>query len=228
MRNLSNLETQCERVLDHRITFASFMRATKTEFTRMAKHLLRRWVPPTWMTPEDLVQELYLGAWIMFFGPTPFDPSRGVKLSKYIAWNAMGHAKRALHKARGAQLHGSADCNPSNIEKPFTAFDRDDREGESFVDLLVADEPNAEQVMIVAETRSEAIERAMRSCNTARERVAIIALDQGGSVDGAGRVLYDDFDTRIALRLGSEEHATRYVTRAASAVADRLGPQSAS
>ena len=180
------------------------------------------------MTPDDLTQELYLGAWIMLFGPKQFDPSRGVKLSKYVVWNAMSHAKRSLHKARGAQLHGSADCNPSHIEKPFTAFDRDDREGESFVDLLVAEEPRADQVMIMMETRGEAIERAMRACSTSRERVAIIALDMGGSVDGAARVLYDDFDTRIALRLGSEDHAARYVMHAASTVADRLDTQVAS
>ncbi len=224
----NNLETQCAKVLAHSITFAAFVDATRVEFTRMAKHLLRRWIPPAWMVPEDLIQELYLGAWLTLFGTHPFDPARGIPLAKYIMWNAMSHAKRALHKARGAKLSGSADRNPSHIEKPLSSFGHDAEAGDHILDQLISDEPLAEQIMIMAESREEAVDKAMRACSTARERVAIIALEQGGDVDAAGRVLYDDFDTRIALRLGSEDHATRYVTRAATRVATKLDASFAS
>ncbi len=217
----TNLEKQCTSVLAKRITFNAFMTATRNEFTRLAHALIRKWTPPSWADIGDIVQELYIGAWTTLFGKKPFNPARGVKLSRYVVFNAMSHAKRALHKARGAKLSGSADRNPSHIEKPLSAYGAAD-EGELLLERLLDDEPVAEQIMIMAETREEAIDRALRACTSARERVAIIAIEEGGDMDGAGRVLYDDFPTRIALRLGSEEHAARYVSRAAHDVAARL------
>lgn len=219
---VSNLENQCTRVLAKSITFGAFIHATRTEFARLAQALIRRWNPPAWVTTEDVVQDLHFGAWTTLFGKKPFNPARGVKLSRYVVFNAMSYAKRALHKARGAKLSGSADRNPSHIEKPLSAFGTRGDEGDLLLERLLDAEPAAEQIMIMAETREEAIDRALRACTCAHERVAIIAIEQGGDVDGAGRVLYDDFPTRIALRLGSEEHAARYVSRAAHEVAARL------
>lgn len=213
---MTNLEKQLALVLDGRITYGAFVSTTRREFTAMACFLARRWIPPTWMVPDDIAQELYLGAWLAIWG---YDPTRGKKLGEYVVYNAMSYAKRALHKARGAKLSGSADRNPSNIERPLASFGDD---GEALAEMLLAQEPAAEQVMIDAEHRSESVERALQACETSRERVAILAISEAGDVDSGGRLLYDDLDTRIALRLGSEEHAARYITHAAGAVARRL------
>lgn len=221
----TNLEKQCALVLAKRVGYDAFVNATRREFLGLAASLLRRWAAP--MPTEDVVQELYLGAWLTFFPKDPskrFDPKRGTPLHKFIVFNAMSHAKRAIHKARGAKLSGTADKNPSHIETPLSALGRGEEDGDVLLNLVLFAEPIAESALIGRELREEAVERALRACTSARERVAVraLALAEGGDVDGAGRVLYDDIDTRIALRLGSEEHATRYVTSAALAVASRL------
>lgn len=217
-----NLETQCEQVFAGRINFTAFFRATHAEFTRMANHLLRRWVAPAWEGVEDLVQELYLGAHEALFGEKHWDPKRGVPIARFVVYNSMSYAKRKLHKARGAKLSGSADRNPSRFELPLSSLGADAYYGDYCLDRLLSEQPDAEQTILVAEQREKSITRALAACKTPRERIAIIALEEGGDVDGAGAVLYDDFPTRIALRLGSEEHATRYVMRAAQSVACRL------
>jgi hypothetical protein len=222
--NTKNLERQLARVLAHPSTFPSFVSATRTEFARMAAYLARRWTPPAWVAPEDMIQELYYGAWIALFGKKPFDPTRGKTLAQYVVYNAMSRAKRALHKARGAKLCGSPDRNPSRMEIPFSAAGLGTFADTTFVESLLgaSDAPTAERIMIMEESREEAVAKAMLACNTADQRVAIIALSEGRDVDAAGRLLYDDFETRIALRLGSEERAVHYIMREASAVASNL------
>jgi DNA-directed RNA polymerase specialized sigma24 family protein len=223
-----NLEKQCEQVLAGRITFTAFFRATHAEFTRMANYLLRRWVAPIFQSAEDIVQELYLGAHGAMFGDKPWDPSRGVSLTRYVVYNAMAYAKRKLHKARGAKLSGSADRNPSCFEIPFSLLGADATFADYFGDHLASDTPDPEHLIERAQEKRDSIARALAACETPRERIAIIALEEGGDVDGAGAVLYDDYPTRIALRLGSEQHAARYVARAAQSVAQRLDVATAS
>lgn len=224
----ANLEKHLALVLTKRIGYDTFVAATQREFGALACSLTRRWAPPSSVTVEDVVQDLYFGAWLTLFPKNPakrFDPTRGVSLRRFVVFNAMSHAKRALHKARGAKLSGTADKNPSHIERPLSSMggnDDADDDGYGWIAALLSEEPVAEAAFISREEREESVQRALRACTCARERVAVLALAEGGDVDGAGRVLYDDLDTRIALRLGSEEHATRYVTGAALAVASRL------
>lgn len=218
----SNLEKHLALAHCGAITFRALVEATKSEYTSMACYLMRRWTPPMWMVPDDLVQELYFGTHLVL---PKFDAKRGKTIGQFVVFNSMSRAKRALHKARGAKLSGCADKNPSHIDRPFASFGE---EGEALVESLLADEPAAEQIMIAMQDRNEHVARALGACEDTHEEIAILAIAQGGDVHAGARVLYDDFRTRVSLRLGSEEHALRYVVRAASAVADRLDASDAS
>ncbi len=208
-------------MLDGRITYAVFARATRREFERLANHLLRRWAPPAWYVADDVVQELLLGAWSCMWD---WCPKLGPTLSRYVVYNAMSHAKRALHKARGAKLSGTSDKNPSRFERPLSSFGLDG-DGEAMAESILAEEPLAERLMIEREEeearRAEAVTIALDACRTPTERAVILAIAATGDASGGAEVIYSDIDARIDLRLVSEDHALRLVLRTASAVVTR-------
>lgn len=217
-----NLDRQLALAFDGRITFAAFVAATRTEFVAMACSLMKRWIPPASMAPDDLVQELYLGAWLCMWD---FDATRGPSITQYVVYNAMSFAKRELHKARGAKLSGSADRNPSRMERPLASFGDD---GDAISESILAEEPIAEQVMIAFEDRAAAVARALAACTTSREVQAISAIVTAGDVHAGACAIFNDMHERIELRLSSEEHAARYVVQTAAAVTRRLADASAS
>lgn len=215
---MSNLEKMLTLVRDGQIGFAEFVHKTQSEFARMACHLMRRWASPEWFTLEDMMQELYAATWKYL---PKYKSSFGVKLSRYIVFNAMAVAKTQLHKARGVTISGTPDKKRSNIETPLTMFG-DDGEGEALMTSILNESPRAEDALIAEEDRKQAITVALKTCTSENERYAVLAIREAGSLDDAGRVLYDDFDHRIDLRLHSEAHADRFVLRQARAVARRL------
>ena len=88
---------------------------------------------------------------------------------------------------------------------------------------ILAEGARAEEELMEAQVRSRAATRALKACTSKQERYAVLAILESGSLDTAGRLLYDDVDHRTALRLGSEEHADRFVDKHARAVALRIG-----
>jgi hypothetical protein len=221
---VTNLERQLTQLVDGRITFTAFRNATRREYEKMATYLMRRWIPPSWCVLEDVVQELYLGTWIWTWEWQDF---RGPSLSRFVVFNAMAHAKRALHKARGAKLSGSQDRNPSHIERPLSSYGVDG-EGDAMAELLLAEDAIAETKLVQVEERKASVAVVLGACETTSERIAILAIAEAGDVDGGGALLYDDLDARLALRLASEEHAARFIARVASGVVERLEMSSAS
>lgn len=215
---MSNLKEMLMLVRDGRIDFGEFVAGTRNEFRAMACHLMRRWTPPEWFTLDDIEQELYLGAWKYV---PKFDPSRGVALDRYIVFNAMSCAKTQLHKARGVTISGSPDKKASNVETPLTFFG-DDGEGEALMTSILSENAKAEAELIDDEERKRAVAVALQACESSKERYTVLAIREAGSLDAAGRLLYDDIDHRITLRLASEEHADRFVLRHARAIASRV------
>lgn len=213
----TNLERQLARVRDGEIDFGQFVPATRREFRAMALYLLRRWRSPDWFTVEDVEQELYVEAWRHVW---KFDPSRGVSFTKYITWNVMGAAKRELHRARGAGLHGSPDRRPSRFESNLSSFG-DDGEGDALL-VGLAEPAHAEDAAIAAQECRRAATSALAACASPSERYVVLAIREAGTVDGAAQVLYDDVDHRTTLRLGCEASAERFVRRHALAVAMRV------
>lgn len=212
---------QLEEVLllvrDGRISFTEFVHETKSQFRAMAGYLARKWTPPTWMPVEDIEQELYLGAWHAIWDWEPIG-NRHVTITRYVVWNAISDAKRELHKARGAKLSGSPDRNPSRMETPLAAM----HEGEQLAINVLSAPPEQESLIVAFEERESAIDRAIKACLTERERMVMIAVVNTESIEEGARVLYDDVDTRLKLRLGSEDAAERLVYRDACLVAERL------
>jgi hypothetical protein len=215
---MSNLERRLEMIRDRRIDFGEFVTCTRGEYRAMAMHLMRKWQTPEWFLIDDVEQELYLETWRVI---GKFQPERGTSLTRYVVFNSMSAAKRAMHKARGAGVHGSPDKRASNVERTFASF-RDDDESDALMASILAEGPRAEEDLIESRERKLAATRALKACETKQERYVVLAIRESGSLDTAGRLLYDDMDHRIALRLGSEEHAERFVQKHARAVALRI------
>lgn len=222
---MSNLEDQLVLVRDGQIDFGEFVAHTRREFRAMAINLTRRWTPPEWFTLSDLEQELYLGAWNFVWR---HDPTRGASLSRYVVYNAMNAGKRQLHMARGVTLSGNADKRTSNIEVTASVIGSDndvlDSDFRDFMEIVIdEDGQHAEEILVAEATRKESVAQVLRACESKQERCTVLAIRDAGSLDAAGRLLYDDMNYRIALRLSSEEHADRFVLRHARAVARRVG-----
>lgn len=214
----TNLQNQLQLVHDEKIDFGEFVARTRREFHAMAMHLARRWTPPEWFTISDLEQELYLGAWKYVWR---YDASKGTTLSRFVVYNAMTSAKTQLHKARGVTISGSPDRKLSTFEIPLSAFG-EEGEGDLMLASLFSDEDKAEEKLIDNQHRKESVAKILKACETKQERYTVLAIREAGSLDAASRLLYDDMDHRIALRLVSEEHASRFVMRHAYAVAARV------
>lgn len=223
---MSNLENMLWLLRDGRVDFGAFVVATRTEYRAMARYLLRRWPSPEWFSAEDAEQELYVETWRHVWGYAgadggyvDFDPSRGVTLSRWVVYGAMGKTKRALHKARGVTISGSPDRKLSRVETPASFLGE---EGAALIESILATPATAEHELSQAEETRRAATRALRACATPKERYAVLAIREAGSLDGAGRVLYDDVDHRTTLRLGCEAQAERFITKHAGQVARRI------
>jgi DNA-directed RNA polymerase specialized sigma24 family protein len=93
------LKPHIEALHEKRMTFAEFERATRAEWTKVARWLHRRWPVPLAVEDEDLVQQLLLAAWraVGFY-----DPSRGVAVKAFVFWSAVTDTKRWINEQRGA------------------------------------------------------------------------------------------------------------------------------
>lgn len=215
-----NLEKMFGLLFNGEIDFKFFVDNTKVEFAKLAMSLARRWRLPMWHDLDDVQQDLKLGVW-KYIHKYDAIRAKGKSLSWFVVFNAMAFAKTNMHKARGVTISGSPDRKVSCIEIPVSQFG-DDGDGDALLESILAEGAEAENALIAEETRVEAVTRALKVCQNSRERFAVLAIREAGSLDAAGRLLYEDFDHRIALRLPSEEHANRFVYRQARVVADRL------
>lgn len=154
-----NLSDRAAELLGGKIGFSAYAAAVRVEYERMAAMLLRRWAPPSWVDRDDVVQDMFYATWDKIWS---YDPG-GADLGAYVVWSAVSGAKRRLHKARGAILHGSPDRNLSRFEVPLSAISRDG----------AADGDRAE-------TLDEVMGRVMRLAET--EEAAADLVDEGARV----------------------------------------------
>ena len=187
------------------ITFEQLVEQTDMRWKNAAGYLAKRWTPPGWFTCEDLKQEVVLGVWEVLW---KYEDGRGPSFARFVAWNAMGRAKRKLHKARGATLHGREDSNPSRHEPIATEHD---------YARLIDDGDQEFQA-----SRTEATARALAICETPLERASLIALSAKPSFAAAAHALYNDDISREQFQLKNVEHAHRAIVRCATSIAERL------
>lgn len=221
---MKRLEKVLRQLWAQEIGFVEFKRESHADFNRVARHLMRRWQLPEWFTIEDVEQELYLGAWRTV---PKFDPSRGVTLSRFTLYGAISTTKRAMHRARGAARSRTPDRTPSCFELPASRLVAEDAEGSgaAFFDIVAANvstAPTIEEKIISVEEVQRSATKALKACRSRRERRVVLAIRSSGSLDNAGRYLYDDIDRRVENRLGSETQADRFVRWYARAVARRV------
>lgn len=186
-----------------RIDFTEFVGETRMRWRCLAQNIMRHWRTPSWMSLEDIEQELYVAAWRFVW---KFQEGRGPSLARYVVYNAFDKAKKKVHKARGASLSGNADSNRDNIEKVFGAWGED---ADGFVDAIL--NVPAWQIDYVA--RVEAVEQAQAKCVTVTEKLVVGAFAGSDSVIDVAMLLYSEAATRLACEFSSELHACRVVER---------------
>lgn len=213
---MTTLDESLRSLRDGRSTANHFFQNTQALWNRLARYLLRRWRAPEWVAPEEIVQELMLGAWQFVWS---YDETRGVPLSHYVKWNAIDYAKKKLHRMRGAKLSGDADRNPGRWEIPLSRLSSrsDDDSTVDLDDFLVQE---AQQSDVVEVKRN--YERAQESCRSVVEAWVLESLVEGYDLAESAVRLYDDPLSRSRLGFRSEKQAGRAVAEAAVALADRM------
>ena len=181
--------------------FDAFVRRTEAHWMRLATWLAARWVRPTWMTEDDVRQELVFGAWRAF---ERFDASRSSNPWRYLTWNAIALTRHAIRRARlgGKRTH-------SDESRPMR---------ECLCDLPEEIEALAESRKSICGISTEAridgsrsLLRRSRDAGTMRERMVCHCLASAASIEGAVEELDSDPGVRLALRIDSAEHAERIV-----------------
>lgn len=200
---------------DGRLDFTTFARATRPSWEKLARYLLRRWKAPAWVEPEEIIQELLLGAWESVWCYSEH-LAQGRTLDEYVEWNATDKAKKKLHKMRGAKLSKNADANASRYETPLSSFEATSE----WLDGLLHED--AEQHDIV-----ERKQRVERACRTEAERRAMRALSETGDIVRGAILLFEDDEARALCGLRTARDAGRFVASTAFAVAQRLNRQAA-
>jgi DNA-directed RNA polymerase specialized sigma24 family protein len=177
-----------------RITEGQFFHATKKDWEHMARYLLKRWKAPTWYEADEVEQELKLAAWKHVWKyEGPENPPE--LLAKYVIWNALDGAKKKLHKARGAILHGNADSSLSRFETPTDFLDW----GDLAPSVQATQLEDLEAAVRLATARSH--------CRNTTERIVLDALVDAGDIVGAAVLLYEREDVRAACGLVLPQHA---------------------
>lgn len=196
------------------MTFVQFERATRLEWYRLAAYLLRRWQAPAAAGLDDLVQEMLLEAWRVV---GRYDPRRGVRLDKYVTWNAVNVAKKWLHRQRRA--YKLDDRSPSRHPLCLSSLDEDaPRRLEPVADCDVEEEADRTRQIAVALSRlTDELDREL----------FLRLVDARGDLDRAARAVSESAEARWMWRVEDEagaRRAIRRVLRRAAASSDNGRP----
>lgn len=124
-----------------RIDFGKFERETRHIWVRLARGILGRWRAPTYVTEQDLVQEMLIAAYSF---TNKWDPKHSVPVRRYVVWNAIDKARKWLHKQRRAGHDGGR--GRSGFDLPFASLVFGDNEERADVlDRLAAPIPSDQE-----------------------------------------------------------------------------------
>ncbi|GAC1476369.1 MAG: hypothetical protein PVSMB8_03760 [Vulcanimicrobiaceae bacterium] len=204
---------------DGAIDFTDFAKRTRETWAFLAKAIARRWSLPCWMGVEDVQQDLLIGFYARIW---KYDPdylrSDGTPapIDRFAVYSAFDYAKKRAHKARGANLHGDADSNPSRFELAkgidlAVRLGATDREN----DRAWHEQPSAPATQ---HDELEARERADKVCADDLERYVIDVLFREGSYEGAAWKIWNERDESNT----KPKDVAELVVRTAVAVAHRL------
>jgi hypothetical protein len=209
--NGAQTREQFEQVLmaAHRgeIRDAELLRRCARRIRTLAESVYKDWRKdsPAWVDAEDVYQVMcqHLLTFVR-----RYEAGKGSSIRGYVVWNIVDKAEKAIHKWRGANLHGASGRAPSRFEVPLSAFDRDGEDENGGISTLVVTRDEARQ-----EQHAEAMgffDAALASSTSLPDALSILALKaSGGSLVRAVGILYDDPSARLECGLMSEEDAGR-------------------
>jgi len=203
-------------------SFTRFAAVTRGHWSRMAAHLMRRfvgsWRLPPGIEEEDVAQEMLLAAW---GAVRRYDASRGESLAGFVVFTATNKAEKWLHKVRGAGLHGTPGTRPSWFpigESRLTPAWAE--ETSPVLEMLGGSVPATQEADYAGRRLAALIEE---SCATTGERAVVRALAANdGDVEMAASSLYADPVMRVAHWLTTEQSARRFARAQVRLVRDRL------
>lgn len=258
MKLAVDVENAIRELYEKRISFSRFQVITGQLWRAMALNLMQRWKGSAALLVDDVEQELYTAIYgIMFLDHELITDDKGNQyerkfpkwdpdypnarpLHEFLVWNAVNSAKLAVHRDRGAVLHGNHDNNPSRYAVTFseigvgsvTGSNRLKRiesgdKASSFTanrfavsdDLILPIVPGRQDNIVDAKRQLERIEA---QCESDKERIVLAALlEAGGDIQLAASDIYAHADARRLCRLTSVNHAESVVTRTRKILVDR-------
>jgi hypothetical protein len=209
------------------IGFGVFLGQTSQRWRALAEMIVRRWKIPAAGSVEDIEQELRIAAWQIV---PKYDPARakqragkGSPRVRHATYGAISVAKREAHRLREVPLGGSVHPDKARSRSPmlFSQLMRDDEEGLYPRDIESRSAEDGGQERAAEDRR--VLRRSLAACESRVEELAILLADEAGSVELAGRALWDDRNLALQLRLQSEAGARAVVRDALKRVAQRIG-----
>lgn len=189
--------------------FARFARETTDTWTAVAIQLCRRWSMPDGCGPDDVAQELLLGAWRAL----PKADARRGDVAAHVLYSAISAAKCWIHHQRGASLH-RPEHQRSRFLPSVSAATRVAAE-DAWLPEPVDPAPLPAEQLEEAEAPLRAVEAALARLPLSGDRlVALAYLEARGGRLEAARMLYGNPTTRRQLRLDRERDGLRHVMRA--------------
>lgn len=192
---------------EERIGFDEFVRRTSGRWRWWACRFERRYKLPNWFGREDVEQELLLAAWRAM---RRFEEGRGPAPGRFMEWNAAKYTAKVVQKVRGVEQH-TRKGPPRIAEVPLPGEDGD------------TPPPSVPPPQLEELERQERFAQLHAQCEEGVEQWVVEALWEGRSPEIAVRMVYDDVEMRLLLRLGSESDARKLVRHVLAELGDKCG-----
>jgi hypothetical protein len=156
------------------------------------------------------VQDLFIGTWESIW---KFDEHAGPSIGNYVVYSSISLAKRRLHKARGAKLHGSPDRNPSRMEVAISRLGSAEETRETLDEMISRLSRKLDGWEESAEDRAEAAEQGLARVSVIlaycaddvqRKVIEAIAVSDA-DVSRAAGILCRDEEFRRPFGVGEDE-----------------------
>lgn len=211
------LEAPLRAVRAGKLSFDRFAKLSQDYWHRLAVNIWRKWDKPSWVTDDDVEQELLLNAWLYIPRSKDLDKRNLPSLAQFVIWNSVNRTQKMLQTIRmgGKRPHRDKDINgqslKSKYEIPFSAFIIEDEEDE-IKPLRNYGQP-ADQAKVIE--RKQLMRNAALSASKFTDKLAFAALAQhDATVIDAAAVLYDNSSIRLLCRFDNEKDAVRMIISA--------------
>jgi hypothetical protein len=193
-----------------RITFEQFVRETRTKWRARAQAFARAFRLPTWLTVDDIEQELLLEAWHSLPG---YEDGRGaVGVWSFVSFCAIKKTTKIVQGARGVEKHRRK--GPARFEAPISSLAK--AGDEDAPEIEVAVEPDQERVL---EERAN-LRRVFEMLDEHGCADMFHAFAEARDANDAADTIYDDVRSRLRHRFSSREQARTVVRGVVRAMAN--------